>query len=243
MTSEMTTAFDEVFDTPSAAAQKILADLTPTTDWAPAGHRGLEPDPGQLYNDAFRQVDIAIGELREGLAAVQRKPPRERRTGAAARMNPDDIRMARGVLVGTALFGGAAFVVSFGGQLAMAPYTQLQPGLYWFVPFIVEAPIILLSFMIAVFRRRKQHTAIPWIIIIALTVLSSAINVAHVYIESDGLQTLGDRFGAVVMGIAPILVLVLFEEFVRLAVRPTAETPEVAPAARKTTTRNRKATK
>jgi hypothetical protein len=191
----------------------------------------------RIMDENNATVDRAYAELYKQVAELRAKPPRERRTGAAARMNPDDIRLGRGVLWGTAVFGAAAFLVSFGGQYAMAPYTQLPEILWWAVPFFIEAPIILLSFMIAVFRRRKQHTALPWIVIIGLTALSSAINVAHVYIESGGLQVLGDWFGAVVMGLAPWLVLIAFEELVRLAVKPTD--PEPAPPARKPAPKNR----
>lgn len=274
MTSEMEAAFEAVHDQPpNDLVAEILRDLDRDAGSSISALRDLEDDdvalsravterdrpfikagiqmldelnPQELTNRALLKVDAAIGELRDQVAELKRKPPKPPRTGAGARMNPDDIRLARGVLAGTAAFGAAAFVVSFGGQLAMAPYTQLQPALYWFVPFVIEAPIILLSFMIAVFRRRKQSTAMPWVIVLALTALSSAINGLHVYIESDGLPTPGDVAGAVVMALAPWLVLLLFEEFVRLAVRPTVEHPEApaaAPAARKAPTRNRKATK
>lgn len=234
MTSEMETAFEEAHS-PAATAADILRELDPPPS-LPEPAPEYRPWAGDLalYNDAIRTLEDQVAQLKA-------KPPKAHRTGAAARMNPDDIRLARVVLAGTGLFGFAAFAVSFGGQLAMAPYTQLQQELHWFIPFMVEAPIILLSVMIAVFHRRKQSTVVPWLMMLALTTLSSAINVAHVYIESKGLAVLGDWFGAIVMGVAPWLVLLLFEEFVRLAVKPTLETPEAAPAApRKTPIRKGK---
>lgn len=252
MTSEMEAAFEAVHR-PSNSDELVATIL------AELGERSFGPEspehPGHalwLQNNAIRQLEEHVGvqggklsELHTELEELRRKPPKPPRTGAGARMNPDDIRVARGVLVGTALFGVAAFIVSFGGQLAMAPYTRLQPELYWFVPFVIEAPIILLSFMIAVFRRRKQHTALPWIMMLALTATSSAINALHVWIESGGLPEPGDVAGAAIMGLAPWLVLLLFEEFVRLSVRPTVEhheTPATASAARKPSP-NRKGTK
>lgn len=238
-TSEMERVFDELARVdPGDAAQEILREYQPVRPIV----EEHQPNPFELINTAIRKLEGAYAEQRDELAALKAKPPKPHRTGAAARMNPDDIRMARSVLAGTAAFGAAAFVVSFGGQLAMAPYTRLQPELYWFVPFVIEAPIILLSFMIAVFKRRKQSTAMPWIIVLALTAISSAINFLHVYIESGGLPGPGDWAGAAVMGLAPWLVLLLFEEFVRLAVRPTIEAPETAPAARKPAP-NRKGTR
>jgi hypothetical protein len=237
----MEAAFEAVHS-PDAAVADILRELSATPD--DVGEMEQVPAPWAkdlgLYNAAITKLETAYADQQAELAALKAKPPKPHRTGAAARMNPDDIRLARTVLIGTALFGGAAFAVSFGGQLAMAPYSRLQPELHWFIPFMIEAPIILLSVMIAVFKRRKQSTVTPWIVMLTLTALSSAINVAHVYIESDGLRELGDWFGAAVMGIAPWLVLLLFEEFVRLAVKPTTETPEPAPAAPRRTTPNRK---
>jgi hypothetical protein len=209
--------------------ERALLELEPPVD-----DRDRLAELERLVATNFQIVDDSYGKLRRELVGVTARPPRERRTGAAARMNPDDIRLARGILAGTAVFGAAAFLVSFGGQYAMAPYTQLPEILWWAVPFFIEAPIILLSFMIAVFRRRKQHTALPWIVIVGLTALSSAINVAHVYIESGGMNVLGDWFGAVVMGLAPWLVLIAFEEFVRLAVKPTDPEPAPVPAPKPT---------
>lgn len=247
MTSEMEAAFRAAHE-PRDLAQAILDDLErerANIEQHEQVYGGGVPaeDPQVTTNRALLEVDAAIGELRNELAALKAKPPKPHRTGSAARMNPDDIRLARFVLTGTAAFGAAAFIVSFGGQLAMAPYTRLQPELFWFVPFVIEAPIILLSFMIAVFRRRKQSTAMPWIIVLALTALSSGINFLHVWIESGGLPEPGDWAGATVMALAPWLVLLLFEEFVRLAVKPTIEAPEPAPAAARRTTPNRKGTK
>ncbi len=192
-----------------------------------------------IVSSNARITQDAYTDVQTQLAALKRKPPRERRTGAAARMNPDSIVIARIVMWGVFCFALAGFVASFGGQYAMAPYTQLPQPLWGFVPFAIEAPVLLLTLVVAVLRRRKQSVRMPWFMMIALTALSSAVNVLHIVIES-GMLELGDYVGAVVMGLIPWIVLYLFKEFVRLAVKPTGEAPDptAAPApVRKPTTR------
>jgi hypothetical protein len=201
-----------------------------------------EPVPALQYqlatNENFRLVDAAIGELRDDLR--RRRLPRERRprrTGAPARLAADDFRFFLVILGGVVLFALASFAASFAGQYAMARNTGLPELLWWLVPLFIDLPIIVLSLATLIFRARGQHDWHTWAVVVLLTGLSSAINVAHVYAVGAGAAgSIGLGLGAVVMGGAPWLVLISFEELGRLGIKPP-EKKRPAPPARKTTTK------
>lgn len=193
----------------------------------------LEPDHlfQRRTNANFALLDAAIGELRTAPKMVRR-----RRTGAPARLAADDIRFFLVILGGVVAFALASFAASFAGQYAMAPNTGLPEYLWWLVPVFIDLPIIVLSLATLIFRARGQRVWHTWAIVIALTGLSSAINVAHVLDAGSrsGLDagSTGLALGAVVMGGAPWLVLVSFEELGRLGIKPP-EKKRAAPAVRK----------
>lgn len=197
----------------------------------------LEPDYlfQRRTNANFELLDAAIGDLRDSVdaAATARPVVRRHRTGAPARLAADDIRFFLVILSGVVAFALASFAASFAGQYAMAPNTGLPELLWWLVPLFIDLPIIVLSLATLIFRARGQRVWHTWAVVILLTALSSAINVAHVY-GSAGIRAepVGVALGAVVMGGAPWLVLVSFEELGRLGIKPP-EKKRPAPAARK----------
>lgn len=250
-TSEMERAFLEAHDAPTRIAAEILADLSDE----PPAREGLfeasepmiepeEPDviierepevnPLELVITAITQIDENIGALASRLEAVEARPvkqPRERRTGAAARVNPDRIQLFYVVLGGVGIFTAAAFAASFGGQYAMAPYTQLPQYLWWVVPLAIEFPLVILSLAVLVFRRRGENrrTVLPWVVMLFLTAVASVVNVMHIWLET-GFASPGDYVGAAVMGLMPPLILLSFHIFAQLAVRPEPQTTSPAPA-------------
>lgn len=197
-----------------------------------------EPVPLLQYqlemNEVIRKVDEAIGEIRGRLESAPRAR-RPRRTGAPARLAADDFRFFLVILGGVVAFALASFTASFAGQYAMARNTGLPELLWWLVPLFIDLPIIVLSLATLIFRARGQHVWHTWAVVILLTALSSAINVAHVYSVAPGTAgDLGRLLGAVVMGGAPWLVLVSFEELGRLGIKPpTREVKNVARPASK----------
>jgi len=250
MTSdEMTRAFDEAFatDDPAVVAQEILRDLEPHH---PTPSRGIgtrddlgelptipthpSADPIALLNEAITKLDAAYGELKTEVDEIRRKPPRERRTGAAARMNPDDIRVFYWVLAGSALLPLFTFAASFNFQRAFGAYTPLDEWWWWIIPCILELPLVLLTPMILIFRRRHESTRGPWTLMVVLTAAASAINFAHAA-DAVPLTSVTAWLGALFIASWPVLTLVTFKFFARLAVKPTVEAPAPAPAARKTT--------
>ncbi len=189
-----------------------------------------------LMSDNLTKIDDAIGEIRADIRRKRLPRERHRRTGAPARLAADDIRFFLVILGGVVAFALASFTASFAGQYAMARNTGLPEFLWWLVPLFIDLPIIVLSLATLIFRARGQHVWHTWAVVVLLTGLSSAINVAHVYAAADGDGTVGLALGAVVMGGAPWLVLISFEELGRLGIKPP-ERKRPAPPARKTTTK------
>jgi hypothetical protein len=181
-------------------------------------------------------IEKAFADLWKALEEIRRKPPRERRTGAAARMNPDDIRVFYGVLAGSVLLPVFTFAASFTFQSAFGVYTPLEAAWYWVIPCILELPLVVLTPMILIFRRRHESTKGPWSLAIGLTIAAAAINFVHAVDEMPAEPITSHWFGAVFVASWPVLTLITFKFFARLAVKP--ERPETpASPARKTATK------
>lgn len=197
------------------------------TDTVPPEH-ALDIRPHLQRIDAnFVRVEAAIVDLRK-------KPPRpHHRTGRAARFDPDDARATPWLVGTTVLFALAATAAAFSGQIAMAPYTQMPPYLYFLVPLFIDLPVALLGYMAQVFRRRKQSARLTWSALVFFTAISSIVNVVHVLSASGIIAgiplTVEDAVGAAIMGLAPFIVLFSWEQLTRLLVRPTGEKREIEP--------------
>jgi hypothetical protein len=180
-----------------------------------------------LVDTNFQTIDRAFADFQKQLNEVKRRPPRERRTGAAARVNPDNINLFYAVLVGSLLLPAFTFAASFNFQREFGVYTPLEESWWWVIPCILELPLIVLTPMILIFQRRHESVVGPWVAMIALTVAASAINFLHAETE-QGLTTATDWAGAVFIASWPILTLVTFKFFARLAVKPEPKPAEPA---------------
>lgn len=200
----------------------------------------------------FLIVEAAIKDVREKTDKLAAKwfRPRRHRTGSAARFDPDTYKATPWLVIGMLVFVVTALVAAFSGQIAMAPYTTLPPQLYWLVPVFIDLPIILLAYVVQVFRRRKQRVWTTWVALIAFTAGSSAIQVIHVLSAQSiivGTQIRWDLItpeiavGTAIMGLAPWIVLYSWEQLTKLLVKPYGEKREepAKPAARKRTTRKK----
>lgn len=249
-TSEMTRAYDEAFADPADAAAAIIAEHERATEDTPKHEEiepveevpaePVEPEPQGLtleevtywYNQAFAKLEHEIVRLKRRPWWLRGSDRPERRTGAAARVNPDDIRVFRAVLVGSLLLPLITFAASFQFQRAFGVYTPLEEAWWWVIPCILELPLVVLTPVILIFRRRHESTIGPWITMIVLTAAASAINFIHAVTE-QGLDSVTDWAGAVFVAAWPVLTLVTFKFFSRLAVKPEPKT-EAQPAPRKT---------
>lgn len=195
-------------------ALALLERLHEEQPYAPYPESPIDVEPeADSRIDTLFENDRLLGEAVE---ALQARPPRPK----VARIDPDDRRVLYVVLALVFVVAGAAGIASFAGQTAMGPYTQLPSWLYFVIPLFIDLPIMVVSFLIPIFRARGESVVTSWIMLGTLTALSSAINVVHVL---DGAtMSVNTLTGCVVMGLAPIVIMISFEEVVRLAVH----TPE-----------------
>jgi uncharacterized membrane protein YhaH (DUF805 family) len=235
MTSEMELAYREL-DGIDEQQQLPLADRILAQIEEQADESEREPDPFALYNAAIGRLDEAYGDLRRELDELRALPRRKRwwqqghRTGAAARVNPDDIRVFHFVLAGSILLPIFTFAASFGFQREFGAYTPLESGWWWIIPCILELPLVVLTPMILVFRRRHESTVGPWLLAILLTAAASAINFAHAVQEMPPTPELVHWLAAAFIASWPVLTLVTFKFFARLAVKPERPEPPAPPA-------------
>lgn len=207
----------------------------------------------RLHDYNFRTVDTAFGALSAEVEKLKKRPPRPRRTGSAARVNPDQLGFGYVIAALNGLFILGAFALVYAGQYAFAPYTQLPDERLWLViPIALDLPVVSASFTAAIFTKRKQpkYARANWVVVFGLTVLGSIIQVTHVLVGAgwfDGEPiTFPDILGALIMGLFPWLVMYLSHNLARLLVRPVGETIEASektPAPKRRPVTKRKSTR
>ena len=166
-------------------------------------------------------------DLRRRLDALTTKHEKQhrRRSGSAARLNPDDIRLFGAMLAGNALYALLVLTASYGGLYGIAEYTGLPTYMWWIIPLVIDIPLVLASFNALIFRRRGESQTMSWMILIGATIISSSANFLKVYLAAldTGVEA-GDWFGAGFMASVPVILLFAWEQLNRLGVkRPTVE--------------------
>lgn len=177
-----------------------------------------EPGPIGVLFENQRVLGERVQEIGSVVDDLVDTPPAPASRPKVARVDPDDRRVLYVVLALVLVVSAAAGVASFAGQTAMGQYTGLPPWLYFVIPLFIDLPIMVVSFLIPIFRARGERVVTSWIMLGTLTGLSSAINVVHVLDVNGGTLSVNTITGCVVMGLAPIVIMISFEEVVRLAV-------------------------
>jgi hypothetical protein len=182
------------------------------------------------YQANQRRVDQNSLLLEKAIAQLRSRPRPAGRTASSARIDPDRFWFGMLILGINAVFAAGALTASFIGQYEIAARTHLPEQLWWVVPVAIDFPIMSAAFTGAVYRRRKQGTVRTWSLMIALTVVSTVVNVTRVLDQDgyfgNGSLTFADWVGVAVMGIMPSLVLVTWENLARLLIRPLGEQDE-----------------
>lgn len=222
--------------------------ITPPTFHPPAGIPPLsdtyeamplreptEPEMRTLLaDDQIQRIDRNFLRLESVIIALQgklKRPPRRRRSGSAARTNPDQWWFGMVIAGFNAAFILGAFIVQFGGQYGFAPRTQLPQELWWFIPLALDLPIVISAFTAAVYRRRKQNARANgnWVFVFGLSAFGSVIQMTHVFeAVGDRELTWPDFLGAFIMGAIPWITLYLSENLAGLLVKPTGEARDPA---------------
>jgi hypothetical protein len=192
-----------IHDGPPTTTEGVLALLEQM--------HAADPAPEDPIDILFENQKV----LGERVEALQAAPPVRSKQ---ARIDPDDRRVLYVVLGLVLIVALAAGIASYAGQTAMGPYTGLPSTLYFVIPLFIDLPIMVVSFLIPIFRARAESVLTSWIMLGTLTALSSAINVVHVLGANAGTLNVNTLTGCVIMGLAPIVIMIAFEETVRLAV-------------------------
>jgi hypothetical protein len=156
------------------------------------------------------------------------------RTGAGARINADHYFVYLAIVVLVIATGLSGVVMSWSGQLYIAPWLRLPAELAWTVPLALDVPVATLALASLAMKSRGRVPAARWFtaIAIAFTVLSSAANFLYVYDHSH-LADYRAWAGAIFKAFAPFITLVMTEVLGALVMRP-----KPTPRRRKTTKRN-----
>lgn len=199
---------------------------------APERHGDLDPSdylPAiQRIDGNLARVETAFGRVFDRLVKLEKRPPRRSaRTGSAARINPDSFRLFQWTLALNVTFAAAALTASYAGLYAMAQYTHLPPWLWWIVPLFIDLPLAYSSLNAMVLKRRGQSVVVPWLIMGVLAVASATINVIHVLSSAEWLLSPETIAGAALMGAAPLLLLIGWEEVIRLSVKPPTKAERI----------------
>lgn len=152
-------------------------------------------------------------------------------TGAGMRQGGDHPSLHTIVVVGTIVVALASFGLSIFGQLAVAVWQQTPSFAHFLTVIMVDAPIIVFSGGVIIFKAREQAWP-EWVcrvLAILMTLVSSANNFLHT-VEVGGLADYRAWIGASMNALAPILVYACVEVLGSLLVRPKAKNTPLAKA-------------
>lgn len=132
------------------------------------------------------------------------------RTGAGAAINPDHVVMHRAIVLGVAVTLLAAVMTSWHGLSLIAEWQGLPEPMRWLTPVMVDVPLVVLTAARGALAKRGIRARGMLAGIVALTVFSSAANVAHTLAGAD-LASVPLWGGAITNGLAPWLILAMTE--------------------------------
>jgi len=148
----------------------------------------------------------------------------QRRTGAGARINADNIWVYRVIVVLVVAAGLSGVIMSWSGQLYVAAWFQLPLEFSWTVPVAFDIPIATLALSSLAMKSRGREGTAFWFTVLAIvfTVMSSAANFLYVSSHSH-LADYQAWTGAVGKAAAPFITLVMSEVLGALVTRPAGE--------------------
>ena len=161
--------------------------------------------------DTVSAVDAqkADSRGRGGVTSMQR--PR--------RIDPDDGRFIRLVVVGVVVAGVVAFAISFTALYEVAAWLGLPPFMWWAVPVFIDLAILVYAASVLVHKARGERTLASWAALGTFTALSVFANAAHAwsYVQDHDHAWQG-VVGAVIAGMVPVAIFVATEQLSRVAV-------------------------
>lgn len=147
------------------------------------------------------------------------RPKTRHRTGSAATINPDHVRMHRLIVWGVVVALVAAILTSWNGLVAVAVWQRLPEDLLWVTPVMVDVPLIVLTLARGALRKRGIRARGLLVGIIGLTVFSSAANALHT-IAIAGFDSIPAVVGTATNALAPWLILAMTDVLWLVVTRP-----------------------
>ncbi len=159
---------------------------------------------------------------------------RDSRGKRPRRIDPDDGRFIRLVVVGVALAGVVAFAISFTALYEVAGWLGLPPFMWWAVPVFIDLAILVYAASVLVHKARGEQTLASWAALGTFTALSVFANAAHAWsYAQDHEQRWQGVVGAVIAGMVPVAIFVATEQLSRVAVEdPQSRRAELLEQAR-----------
>lgn len=129
-------------------------------------------------------------------------------------------RLLRTMMVALSLLvagiSGVAFYMSFSVLRDLAERSGIPASVAWGLPVVIDGSIVTAILVILAWRMCGQRQALPWVVLVAFSIVSIVGNAAHVAIAYDAQQGV-PLWLAITMGaIAPIGLLTSCEMLVRL---------------------------
>lgn len=152
-------------------------------------------------------------------------------TGSGMRQGGDHPVFHVIAVTGTIIVALASFALSVFSQLAVAVWQRTPETMRFLTPIMVDAPIVVFSTGVIIFKAREQP--IPeWTcraLALAMTTIASANNFLHT-VEVGGLADYTAWIGASLNALAPWLVYACVEVLGALLVRPKPKNTALAKA-------------
>ena len=146
------------------------------------------------------------------------------------RINPDDHRFVRLIVIMTVIAGLVAFAISFVAIMEVAAWMGLPVWMHWAIPAFIDVAILTYAGAVLVQKSRGEPTWVPWSLLAIFTALSVVANVAHA-MSHDQQTEWQSWVAAVIAGMVPIAVFAATEQLARVAVEdPAARRKQVEEA-------------
>ena len=140
---------------------------------------------------------------------------------APRRVNPNDGRFIRAVVIGTAVAGVVAFAISFSALYEVAAWLGLPWFMHWAVPVFIDLAILVYAGSVLVHEARGESSRASWWALGAFTGLSLVANAAHA-LSAHQDTVWQSVVGVTIAAMVPVAVFVATDQLARVAV----ENPE-----------------
>lgn len=154
-------------------------------------------------------------------ATIAQPAPARGVRDVARRVNPNDGRFIRAVVIGTSIAGLVAFSISFAALYEVAAWLGLPPFMHWAVPVFIDLAILTYAGSVLVHESRGEPARASWWALGAFTGLSVVANGAHAWSAANE-SVWQSVVGVLIAAMVPVAVFVATDQLARVAVENPA---------------------